>query len=272
MEDAAPLLSENGGEDEERRPKRRKPGIVYLSSIPPNMNVAKIRQYFTNFGELDRVFLQAVDKDDKNKGSSKGKKFKKSLHFTEGWVEFKSKRKAKQVHVCLNNQPVGGKKKNNPYYDMLWNIKYLPRFKWAYLKQRLEYEREMTRQRMGAEISQVRKETDHFLKLSEISKKKKKRKEAAKEGKEEVASADNAESKDKVFVFKQKDTEEEKLSKKEERKRKNEMFRKRIADKKKKKQKKKVEKPVDFLGSVFVGHLATPLLAVLSSVCICMCV
>ena len=61
MEDAAPLLSENGLE-EEKRPKRRKPGIVYLSTIPPNMNVAKIRQYFSSFGTLDRVFLQAVDK------------------------------------------------------------------------------------------------------------------------------------------------------------------------------------------------------------------
>ncbi|XP_063851142.1 activator of basal transcription 1-like [Scylla paramamosain] len=254
MGDAAPLLSENGGEGEERRPKRRKPGIVYLSSIPPNMNVAKIRQYFSAYGELGRVFLQAVEKDDKSKGG-KGKKFKKSLHFTEGWLEFKSKRKAKQVHVCLNNQPVGGKRKNH-FYDMLWNIKYLPRFKWAYLKQRLEYEREMTRQRMGAEISQVRKETDHFLKLSEISKKKKKRKnqETGKEGKEgEVSDATKTENKDNLFVFKQKETEEEKLSKKEERKRKNELFKKRIAQKKKKKQKKKTDKPEDFLGSVFVG-------------------
>lgn len=246
-----PLLSENDVEGEERKPKRRKPGIVYLSSIPPNMNVSQIRQYFSNYGALDRVFLQAVDKDDKNKGS-KGKKFKKTLHFTEGWLEFKSKRKAKQVHLYLNNQPVGGKKKN-PYYDMLWNIKYLPRFKWAYLKQRLEYEREMTRQRMGVEISQVRKETDHFIKLTEISKKKKKRKEQGagneeKEGKEDLDAA-----KDKPFVFKQKETEEEKLSKKEERKRKNEMFKQRIAEKKKRKQKKKPEKPDDFLGSVFVG-------------------
>lgn len=63
--------------------------------------------------------------EDTSKGT-KSKKFKRNLHFTEGWLEFKSKRKAKQVHMFLNNQPVGGKKKN-PYYDMLWNIKYLPR-------------------------------------------------------------------------------------------------------------------------------------------------
>lgn len=62
MGDAEPLLSENDVEGEEKKPKRRKPGIVYLSSIPPNMNVSQIRQYFSNYGALDRVFLQAVDK------------------------------------------------------------------------------------------------------------------------------------------------------------------------------------------------------------------
>ncbi|XP_050689957.1 uncharacterized protein LOC126982157 [Eriocheir sinensis] len=250
MEDEVPLVSHNGEHSLERKIKRRKPGIVYLSSIPPNMNVAKIREYFNRFGALDRVFLQAADKDDSNSKGPKGKKFKKNLHFTEGWLEFKSKRKAKQVHLYLNSQPVGGKKKNR-YYDMLWNIKYLPRFKWAYLKQRLEYEREVMKQRMGAEISQVRKETDHFIKLAEVSKKKKRKEKKNMEG--ETTEVAKTEDKDNVFIFKQRETEEEKLSKKEERKRKNELFKKRIAEKKKKKQKRKVDKPEDFLGSVFVG-------------------
>ncbi|KAG0710098.1 Activator of basal transcription 1 [Chionoecetes opilio] len=260
MEDHTPLLSQDAEHSMEERPKRRKPGIVYLSSIPPNMNVAKMREYFSKFGALDRMFLQAMDKDS-SKGS-KVKKFKKNLHFTEGWLEFKSKRKAKQVHMYLNNQAVGGKRKN-PQYDTLWNIKYLPRyktvplfrFKWAYLKQRLEYEREVMRQRMGAEISQVTKETDHFLKLSDISNKKKKRKSKEMSGKEGEGVKEGAkgEDRDKVFIFKQKDTEEEKLSKKEERNRKNELFKKRIVEKKKKKQKRKSERPEDILESVFVG-------------------
>ena len=62
MEDTTPLLSHTDELGMEKKPRRRKPGIVYLSSIPPNMNVAKIREYFNRFGALDRVFLQAVDK------------------------------------------------------------------------------------------------------------------------------------------------------------------------------------------------------------------
>ncbi|ROT62973.1 hypothetical protein C7M84_019156 [Penaeus vannamei] len=110
-------------EDLEPPTKRRKPGIIYLSIIPPNMNVADVRDYFSNFGEVDRMFLQAGNEEKKK--TEKWKK-KKRQRYTEGWIEFKSKRKAKAVQLLLNNQPVRGKRRN-PYYDMLWNIKYLPR-------------------------------------------------------------------------------------------------------------------------------------------------
>ena len=51
---------------------------------------------------------------------------KYSLKFVEGWVEFFSKRVAKEVASSVNNTPVGGKKKSQAH-DILWNIKYLPR-------------------------------------------------------------------------------------------------------------------------------------------------
>ena len=34
------------------------PGIIYLSRIPPFMSVKKIRQIFSTYGEVDRIFLQ----------------------------------------------------------------------------------------------------------------------------------------------------------------------------------------------------------------------
>lgn len=39
--------------------KTRKRGIVYLSTIPPYMNVAKIREIFSEFGEVGRIYLQS---------------------------------------------------------------------------------------------------------------------------------------------------------------------------------------------------------------------
>ena len=39
-------------------PKKHKRGIIYLSTIPRFMNVAKVREIFSQFGEVDRIFLQ----------------------------------------------------------------------------------------------------------------------------------------------------------------------------------------------------------------------
>ncbi|KAJ8322231.1 hypothetical protein KUTeg_000702 [Tegillarca granosa] len=76
----------------------------------------------------------------------KAKNSKKGRLFTEGWVEFQDKRIAKSVALALNNTNVGGKKKSR-WHDELWNIKYLSRFKWGHLNERLAYEKAVHQQR-----------------------------------------------------------------------------------------------------------------------------
>ena len=44
--------------------------------------------------------------------------------FSEGWIEFKSKREAKLIAKQLNNQQVGGRRRT-PWYDEIWNIKFV---------------------------------------------------------------------------------------------------------------------------------------------------
>lgn len=53
--------TENVKETEEtnKTPKR---GIIYLSSIPPYVNVSKIREVFSEFGTVGRVYLQLAEK------------------------------------------------------------------------------------------------------------------------------------------------------------------------------------------------------------------
>ena len=54
-----------------------------------------------------------------NEGKAKRQRGPK---YTEGWVEFKSKRDAKLIAKQLNNQQVGGRRRT-PWYDDIWNIK-----------------------------------------------------------------------------------------------------------------------------------------------------
>ncbi|XP_028158974.1 uncharacterized protein LOC135079086 [Ostrinia nubilalis] len=151
-----------------KQKKLRKKGIIYLSTIPPYMNVAKIREIFGQFGDVGRIYLQPSGKP--------GEKRKRVPNqFTEGWVEFQRKKVAKEVATKLNNTKIGSRKKSR-YYDMIWNIKYIPRFKWIHLSERLAYERAAYKQRLRAEISQAKKEAHYLQTNVEKSKKMKKRK------------------------------------------------------------------------------------------------
>ena len=102
-------------------------------------------------------------------------------NYTEGWVEFKDKRIAKRVALMLNNTIVGGKKRNY-HHDDLWNLKYLSKFNWTHITEKigkiefsltiitcvcnvvlLAYDSAVRRQKLHTEVSQARKEIDHYL-------------------------------------------------------------------------------------------------------------
>ncbi|XP_021962703.1 pre-rRNA-processing protein ESF2 [Folsomia candida] len=143
--------------------KESKPGIIYLSTVPPKMNVLQIREYFSAFGPINRSFMQP-DKKIKHKGKGRPK----NQIFTEGWIEFLKRRHAKKVASMLNNRAVGGKKRKE-YHDHLWNIKYLPGFQWVHLNERLAYERISTKAKIRAEVSAAKREASYFAKNVELS-------------------------------------------------------------------------------------------------------
>ncbi|KAG0000879.1 RNA-binding ATPase activator esf2 [Entomortierella chlamydospora] len=146
---------------------RDKTGIVYLSKIPPFMKPVKLRHLLGQFGELGRVYLAPEDA----KVAARRKKYggNKKQNFTEGWVEFLDKTVAKQVAKSLNTTIIGGNK-NSYYHDDMWNIKYLPKFKWDHLTERIAYENASRAQRLQAEISQAKRENKFILNNIEKSK------------------------------------------------------------------------------------------------------
>ncbi|XP_020293557.1 activator of basal transcription 1-like [Pseudomyrmex gracilis] len=156
------------------RDKKAKRGIIYLSTIPKYMNVTMIREIFSAYGEVDRVYLQLDENPQSMKGTKKHKKAIK--HFSEGWVEFKKKKVAKFVARTVNNTQISTRKKSK-FYDVIWNIKYLPRFKWVHLCERLAYERAVHKQRLLTEIAQAKREVNFFSHNVDRSKKLRKKQE-----------------------------------------------------------------------------------------------
>lgn len=152
--------------------KKKIPGVVYLSYIPPKMNVKTVRSMLSKYGELGRIFLQP----EKDHG--------KARNFVEGWVEFMDKKVAKRVAATLNGVQVGGKRRAEYYYS-LWSIKYLHRFRWTHLNERLAYEKAVRDQRLRTEIAQAKRESNFYI--SAVQKSKRLRREA-REGGEDDAS------------------------------------------------------------------------------------
>ncbi|XP_038661928.1 activator of basal transcription 1-like [Scyliorhinus canicula] len=159
--------------DAQASPRAPLPGILYFGFIPPGLRPGHTRKIMSTFGEVGRVFLQEAGERRRrpgtqgSRGKKKGKRQRKS--FTKGWVKFQNKAVAKRVAASLHNSPIGTRKRSR-FHDDLWNIKYLHRFKWTHLSERLAYEKLVHRQRMRAEVSQAKRETNFFLQNVEKSK------------------------------------------------------------------------------------------------------
>ncbi|KAG6761866.1 hypothetical protein POTOM_035105 [Populus tomentosa] len=115
--------------------KARKRGVRYTSRVPP-----------------DSSSIDQVNDNNKSRKGGDGAKAKR-------WVEFASKSNAKRVANLLN----GGKKRSQFYYDH-WNIKYLSKFKWDNLTDKIAYKKGIREQKIALEISAAKRERDFYLK------------------------------------------------------------------------------------------------------------
>jgi len=149
--------------------KLKKRGCIYVARVPPRMTPTKIKSLLSDFAEVTRVYLVEEDasvrkRRKKEYGGSGGKRY------IEGWVEFASKRKAKHIAASLNLTPISNQKRN-PHYGTLWNLKYLHKFKWSHLTEKVAYERRVREQKLRVEMMQARRENAAYVDMVETGKK-----------------------------------------------------------------------------------------------------
>ena len=131
------------------------------------MRPEKLRHLLSQYGKLDRIYLKAEDNEGRKRRANAGGNNKKK--YTEGWVEFHNKKLAKQVAMSLNGKNIGGKK-SSYYHDDIWCMKYLSKFKWTNLTERVAHDSSVRKERLQLEMNQVRRETDLFMEQVEKSK------------------------------------------------------------------------------------------------------
>ncbi|KAL4769027.1 Pre-rRNA-processing protein esf2 [Aspergillus nidulans var. acristatus] len=170
-------------------PKKNKTGVVYFSSLPPYLKPFALKSLLETrgFKPITKVFLTPAVRPP----SAPRRRSNKRKTYTDGWVEFASKKTAKICAETLNATIVGGKK-GGWYHDDVWNMKYLKGFKWADLMETQERERSEREAKRRIEDARARKEEKVFLQgyekgkmLEGIQKKneeKRRKKMAAKDG------------------------------------------------------------------------------------------
>ncbi|CAJ1085692.1 activator of basal transcription 1-like%2C partial [Xyrichtys novacula] len=177
--------------------KKCVPGIIYLGHIPPRFRPKHLRNLLSVYGEIGRIFLQPED------GQVRKRKKRSGLRrcdFTEGWVEFVDKRVAKRVAASLHNTLMGTRKRQHFSSD-LWSMKYLHRFQWTHLSERLAYEQTVMQQRLRTEVSQAKRETNFYLNNVERS--------AHLDNVKKKRTRDGQQVEEKTWDFTQRQTEDE---------------------------------------------------------------
>ncbi len=140
----------------------RRSGVVYISRVPPFMKPQTLKHFLVPHASkgLGRIFLTPEDQTAHSKRVRNGGNKKKS--YSDGWVEFLSKREAKIAVEMLNGNIIGGKK-GNFYHDDLWSMKYLKGFKWSHLTEQIANENAEREARKREEFRKTREENMTFL-------------------------------------------------------------------------------------------------------------
>ncbi|KAK5015418.1 RNA-binding ATPase activator esf2 [Cryomyces antarcticus] len=160
---------DDGLSDGDSQKTARKSGVIYLSRIPPFMKPATLKSLLAPHAPhgLNRIFLTPETPAKHTARVRSGGNKKRS--FTDGWVEFLSKKDAKIAAETLNGNIIGGKK-GGWYHDDVWNMKYLRGFKWSHLTEQISNENAERAARLRAEISVTTRENKRFVENVERAK------------------------------------------------------------------------------------------------------
>ena len=153
----------------EYREKLRKRGVVYMSRIPPKMGPDQARTLLQEYGEVARIYFAEEDAAAQKRRAASGGSHSTVRRFVEGWIEFAEKKVAKLVAASLNNTPISIRK-GNAYVDERWNLKYLRKFNWDFLTEKLTYERRVREAKLKASMMQAKRSNAEFAEAVEKNK------------------------------------------------------------------------------------------------------
>lgn len=159
LKGAATNASKAGKLQSNTTQKRSKPtsGVVYVSRVPPGMDVGALRSLLGRAGRLGRVWLRPESAEVRKERQALGSSRRRG-EFRDGWVEFPKRRDAKRAVSLLNGRAMAGATRRGRWADDLWCLKLLRGYQWSDLvEETCAGARERTL-RVKAEIAAARRE------------------------------------------------------------------------------------------------------------------
>lgn len=137
--------------------KKRKRGVIYISRVPPGMDIGSLRGLLSRAGSLGRVWLRPESASSlAERRSLTGSR--RRAEFRDGWAEFLRRKDARRAVELLNGRAMCGATRRGRWADDLWCVRFLPRYTWADLvEETCSGARERTL-RVKAEVAAARRE------------------------------------------------------------------------------------------------------------------
>ena len=142
--------------------KHSKPGILYLSRIPPYMPPSKVSHHLSPFGPITHIFLTPEPPSRRAHRLSASSTANKKRIYIDGWVEFKHRRHAKACAAAINGNVVGGKK-GGWFRDDVWAVRYLKGFGWGDLMEGVRREEREREEKVRVGVGRDKREREAFL-------------------------------------------------------------------------------------------------------------
>ncbi|KAL8870718.1 MAG: hypothetical protein Q9174_003300 [Haloplaca sp. 1 TL-2023] len=168
-----------------------KPGVIYLSRLPPFIRPSTVRSLLTPFGTITHLFLTPEPPSQHSSRIRSGGNKKRS--YTDGWVSFQDHKSAKTCVAAINGQTMAGAMKKKGYYrDDVWNARYLRGFVWEDLMAEVRVEEREREERVRVGVRREKREREGFLRGVERGKveETRRKKKEAREGKSRVVDGD----------------------------------------------------------------------------------
>lgn len=150
------------------RKRKGKRGVVYLSRVPPGLDIGIVRSILGRVGPLGRVWLRAEEKETVAARRSIGGR--RRAGFTDGWVEFLRCADAESAVELLNGQPMTGATRRGRFENDLWCLRLLPDFKWDDLVDEACGTRRERVLRVKSEVAASRRERSFVEQRSALAK------------------------------------------------------------------------------------------------------